>query len=151
MEIKNLNKREIFYQNIKTYSAYNQLDNLLSELRKKAIPEEVVLQINQGVDIVNRASDIAISRALKRVQTEILALVEKRLKMVAKNHHRNIWMSTGLATFGLPIGVIYGILIHNMAMLGLGLPIGLLIGMAVGSSMDKKALKEGRQLDIEIK
>lgn len=31
------------------------------------------------------------------------------------------------------------------------IPIGLAIGMAVGTGMDKKALEEGRQIDLEIK
>jgi hypothetical protein len=31
------------------------------------------------------------------------------------------------------------------------LPIGMGIGFAVGSSLDQKALKEGRQLDFEVK
>jgi hypothetical protein len=38
-----------------------------------------------------------------------------------------------------------------MAFLGVGLPIGMAIGLAVGTGMDKKALAEGRQIDIEIK
>jgi hypothetical protein len=38
-----------------------------------------------------------------------------------------------------------------MAFLGIGLPIGMAVGSALGSGMDKKALAEGRQLDIEIK
>ncbi len=32
----------------------------------------------------------------------------------------------------------------------LGIPIGMGIGIAMGSGMDKKAFKEGRQLDIEV-
>jgi hypothetical protein len=38
-----------------------------------------------------------------------------------------------------------------MGLLAIGLPIGMGIGIAVGTSMDKKAMNEGRQLDIEIK
>jgi hypothetical protein len=37
-----------------------------------------------------------------------------------------------------------------MSYLSIGLPIGLGIGIAIGTSMDQKALKEGRQLDVEI-
>jgi hypothetical protein len=38
-----------------------------------------------------------------------------------------------------------------MAFLGVGLPIGMAMGMAIGTDMDKKAFKEGRQIDLEIK
>jgi hypothetical protein len=37
-----------------------------------------------------------------------------------------------------------------LAFLGLGLPIGMGIGIAVGTVMDSKAAKEGRQLDIDL-
>jgi len=33
----------------------------------------------------------------------------------------------------------------------IGLAIGMAIGMAIGTGMDKKALEEGRQIDLEIK
>jgi hypothetical protein len=35
--------------------------------------------------------------------------------------------------------------------MGIGLQIGLSLGLGVGASMDKKALGEGRQLDIDPK
>jgi hypothetical protein len=60
-------------------------------------------------------------------------------------------MILGIAVFGIPIGVIFGASLDNMAYLAIGLPIGLVIGIGVGAVMDQKALKEGRQLDIEIK
>ena len=31
------------------------------------------------------------------------------------------------------------------------MPLGMAIGIAIGAGMDKKALEEGRQLDIEIR
>lgn len=36
-------------------------------------------------------------------------------------------------------------------MMSLGMPIGLGIGSLIGSSLDKKAAAENRQLDVEIK
>jgi hypothetical protein len=151
MEIKNLNNREIIYQNIKVFGAYNQLENLLTELRKRTLPDEIVANINSAIKLVNSAKDVEFRNQIKKAQADILTLLEKELKMVPKNHYRNYWMAMGLAVFGVPIGVLYGLLNHNMAMLSFGLPIGLLVGMAVGASMDKKALKEGRLINIEIK
>lgn len=151
MEIKTIINRDFSNRNSALCRAYCQFDNLLTELRKRQLPGEVVLHINRGVDWVNLASNIELKRVIKKVQTDTLKLIEKRLKLVPRNYYRNTWMATGLATFGLPIGVIFGILNDNMAMLGFGLPVGLLVGMAVGASMDKKASMEGRQLNIEIK
>lgn len=88
---------------------------------------------------------------MKRQQTEILKFVEKELKIVPKNYYRNLWVALGMSAFGLPLGVAFGLSIGNMGLMALGLPIGMAIGVLVGSSMDKKALEQGRQLDIEIK
>jgi hypothetical protein len=38
----------------------------------------------------------------------------------------------------------------NIDYLSIGLPIELTVGVAISSSMDKNALKEGRQLDVQI-
>jgi hypothetical protein len=62
-----------------------------------------------------------------------------------------MWMLFGMSGIGLPIGVAFGLSIGNIGLLGLGLPIGMAIGLAIGMSLDKKALNEGRQLNIEIK
>jgi hypothetical protein len=39
----------------------------------------------------------------------------------------------------------------NIGLLGIGLPIGMGVGVGVGSYLDKKALTEGRQLDVDLK
>jgi hypothetical protein len=73
------------------------------------------------------------------------------MKLVPKDYYRSLWMTLGMSAFGIPMGVVFGISMGSMAYLGIGLPIGLVIGIAVGTAMDKKALEEGRQLDVEIK
>ena len=88
---------------------------------------------------------------LKQKRFKIIKLLEKELKIVPKNYYRNLWFIVGMSVFGLPLGVAFGISIGNLGLLGIGLPIGMVIGIAVGSGMDKKAHKEGRQLNIEIK
>lgn len=151
MEIKNLRNREIIYQDIKIFGAHTQFEKLLNELRKRTLPDEVVAYINSCIDLINSTTDFGLRNQVKKTQADILKLLEKELKVVIKNHYRNFWMAVGPAGFGLPIGIVYASLIHIVGMMSIGLPFGLVIGMAVGSSMDKRALKEGRQLDIEIK
>ena len=70
---------------------------------------------------------------------------------MTKNHYRNTWLALGMAAFGIPLGVAFGMSLRNLAFLGIGLSIGLAIGIAVGTGMDKKAFEEGRQMDLEIK
>jgi len=53
-----------------------------------------------------------------------------------------LWMVLGISVFGMPLGVVYGSVVGNMGLLGLGLPIGMCIGMALGAILDKKQKKE---------
>ena len=78
-------------------------------------------------------------------------MIEKEEKLVPKNAYRTRWMAIGMSVFGVPIGMAFGASLGNMAFLAIGIPLGMAIGIAIGAGMDKKALEEGRQLDIEIR
>ena len=132
---------------------YHQFGALLSELRKQKLAPKIITMINESIELVNSSSltGNALRKLVKQKETEILKQVEKEHKIVPKNYYRNLWMLLGISAFGLPIGVAFGLSIGNIGLLGVGLPIGMGIGIAVGTGMDKKALKEERQLAIEIK
>lgn len=153
MEIKELKKRPSIEQNKKLIGNYAQFDKLLTELKKKKLPKEIVNSINNGIDQINSVSESEkeLGKQIRESQSSILKLIEKELKIVTKNHYRNTWLAVGMAVFGIPLGVAFGASLGNMAFLGIGLPIGMAIGIAVGSGMDKKAFEEGRQIDLEIK
>ncbi|WP_019039075.1 hypothetical protein [Psychroflexus tropicus] len=133
--------------------AYYQMQQLLEELQTRELSPEVINSINTEVKCVNTeaGTEKAQRSQLKKSQSRILKLIEKELKLVTKNHYRNLWLVLGMTTFGLPLGVAFGLSLGNMGFLGIGLPIGMAIGIAVGTQMDKKAAEEGRQLDIELK
>jgi hypothetical protein len=152
MEIKELLNRTEPDPVKKHSRLFGQFNFLLAELRKKELPDEVVMFINHGIERTNsaRESSKAWRKELRRNQSNILTKIEKELKLVTKYHYRNRWMAIGMAAFGVPLGVAFGTSLGNMAFIGIGLPIGLAIGIAVGSDMDKKAFKEGRMLDVEI-
>ena len=132
---------------------YIQFDNLLSELEKIELRDNIVTLINNSVEELNSFSGVGkkLIFELRRKQSKILQLVEKEHKIVPKGYYQATWLALGMAVFGVPMGVALGSAFGNMAFLGIGLPLGLSIGLAVGASMDKKAAKEGRQIDIEIK
>lgn len=150
MDILPLEQRRPIDQNQKLTKAYTNLQNLLEALRDRSIPDEVIARINEEVQVLNasRETDKKMIKKLHGAKNSILKLIEKELKLVPKNYYRNLWMAVGMTAFGLPIGVAISTALGNMAFLAIGLPIGLPIGMAVGSAMDKKALDEGRQLDV---
>ncbi|MBR9921049.1 MAG: hypothetical protein GYB31_09435 [Bacteroidetes bacterium] len=152
MEIKELKDRSGISPDRKLADAYAQFNVLLTELRKRALSENVVNGINAGIDEVNsiRESGKSLKKQLRKQQAQILKLIEKEHKLVTKNHYRNTWLAVGMAAFGIPLGVAFGASMGNMAFIGIGMPVGMAIGIAVGTAMDKKAVEEGRQLNLDV-
>jgi hypothetical protein len=153
MEIIELNERKDIQENIKLHAAYRQFETLIGELKKRDLPDKVVITINNTIHELNAVSQggKVLRSQIRQKQTEIIRLLEKELKIVAINHYRNTWLAIGMSVFGIPLGVVFGTSLGNMAFLGIGIPLGMVIGMGVGAGMDKKAAEEGRQLNIEIK
>ena len=153
MNIKELNQNPDLDKNVKLKETFLLIEKLLIELRKKELPDGLVVSINKDIEDLNSISSSGdeLRKIVRKKQTRIIKLLEKELKLVPKNYYRNLWLAVGMAAFGIPIGVAFGASFRNMAFLAIGLPIGLAIGSAVGTGMDKKAFEEGRQLDLEIK
>ena len=139
--------------NIKLSRIYLQFTELLNELKKKELSENIVTIINNSVKYINSSTltETQLGKLINQNQTLILKQTEKELKIVPRNYYRNLWMLFGFTAFGLPIGIIFGAIIGNITLLAIELPIGMAIGAAFGLGMDKKAYREGRQLNLEIK
>ncbi|SDW65176.1 hypothetical protein [Aequorivita viscosa] len=152
MNLLELHKKENLTENIKLCKVYIQLEELLKELNKKKLSPQVVEHINLEIKELNTSSltDSRLLKFAKEKRTKIIRLLEKEHKIVPKNYYRNLWLVLGMSAFGLPLGVVFGLMTSNMGLLAIGLPIGMAIGIAVGTKMDNKAQEEGRQLQIEI-
>jgi len=146
MKLSELKQRTELTSDSKGGNRFRVFNCLLIEIAKKDIPDVIKEQINGSIEALNvhTQSDKELVRVIKAHQVKILKLLEEELKIVPKNHYRNLWMAIGLSAFGLPLGVVFGTALKQMAFLGIGLP----IGMTIGVEMDKKAIKEGRQLGI---
>jgi len=153
MNIKELNNKQINTTDAKQSKIYAQFGELLNELRKREAPENIEKSVNDHVDEINSSTLTGnqLTKFITQKQASLLKQIEKELKVVPKNYYRNLWMLFGFTGIGLPIGVAFGLSIGNIGLLGIGLPIGMAIGLAIGASLDKKALTQGRQLNIEIK
>lgn len=151
--MKRLIERPGIAENEKASNVYGQLGQLLHALEQKELPGEVGALIDHEIETLNSTSDSnkKFAASVKKAENKIVQLVEKKLKIVPRNYYRKLWFVLGMSAFGLPIGVAIGLSVGNLGLLGIGLPIGMGIGFAVGSSLDQKALKEGRQLDFEVK
>lgn len=152
MGINELRKRKGIGENKQLIDAYIQFEKLLTQLRKRKLPDEVVQAINTNIDLIDPdpGTEEDLRKQLRKTQSDILKLIEKELKLVPKNHYRNVWLALGIAAFGVPLGVVFGASLGNMGYLAIGIPFGLSIGLAIGTGLDKKAADEGRQLDVEI-
>lgn len=147
-EVKNL------ANDIRLNQIYDQFDILLSELRKRELPESIIQTINNDVEEINTSNSLTTSdlrKVIKKKQTAILRLIEKDLKLVPINYYRTLWLALGMTVIGIPLGVLAGVILKKSGLFALGLPIGVAIGVTVGTAMDKKAVKENRQLNVEIK
>jgi len=153
MEIKSLQIKSTFSLDKKLTEKLESFQQLIRELNKKDIPVEMANSFSKDIEEINQFNGSAKDtlRLLRKKQSHILTRLEKELKLVSINHYRNQWLSVGMAAFGLPIGVAFGLSMGNLGLLGIGLPIGMGIGVAVGASMDKKAKEAGKQLDVELK
>ncbi|MCJ8154361.1 hypothetical protein MKJ01_11375 [Chryseobacterium sp. SSA4.19] len=153
MEIVKLHLDPQFLDDKKTAVLYQQIQTLLKLIEQKQIPVKTVEIINRKIMDINFMSfqHANVYKPLKQMQTDMIKLLEKDHKLVPRNYYRNIWLAAGMGAFGLPIGAAFGLLIGNIALLSIGLPIGMAIGVGLGTSLDKKAAAEGRQLDIEIR
>ncbi|MCZ4408363.1 hypothetical protein O3Q51_06055 [Cryomorphaceae bacterium 1068] len=131
-------------------TAYDRFVEVLSAIENKDLKPETIDEINKNTALVNEVEDSKkLKSQLQKKRYNILQVLEKKEKLVAKNHYRNLWMALGMVIFGLPIGMAIAGGAGNMGMFAIGLPIGIPFGMAVGTQKDKKAAEEGRQLAIE--
>jgi hypothetical protein len=153
MEIKTLHKSPDIEQHKKLNKIFADFEKLINELKKREIPSEIIDSINQDIDEINSfpGSNKELLKLLRNTQFNVLKLIKKDLKLVPKNHYRNMWMAIGMAAFGIPFGVAFGVSLGNMAFIAIGIPIGMAVGIGVGTAMDKKAVENGKQLDLEIK
>ena len=147
MNIKEIDKKPDIGKDKKLMRKFSDFEKLINELKKREVPSEIVNSVNQDIEKINSfvGSNRSLLKQLRKTQSGIIKLIEKELKLVTKNHYRNLWLALGMA-FGIPFGVVFGISLDNMAFLGIGIP----IGIAIGTAMDKKASDEGRQLDLEV-
>ena len=58
MKIKELDKREITDSNKKLVVAFSQFDNLLTQLKKRELPEDIASTINIEIDKINEVADL---------------------------------------------------------------------------------------------
>jgi len=152
MELSQFLKPTFISSTSKLSKKADVFERLLEEMKSRNLPNSIIESTNQEILLIGAASsnEKTFAKQLKKSQTLILKLLEKELKIVPKNYYRTIYMSLGMAAFGIPLGVAFGLTLGNLGLLGIGLPIGLAMGIAIGTAKDNKAKASGNQLEVEI-
>lgn len=148
MNIEKLKELKNADNNPRLTKAYNKVHCLIEALSTKEIPSEVLNTINEAVKFLNSFSgtEKKQTKAFNKKYTNILALVKKELKLVPKNHYRNL----GLA-LGMSFGVAFSVTLGNSGNIAIGIGIGMLIGIVIGTNLDKNSEEAGNQLQMEDK
>lgn len=137
-------------ENKKEQRALNKLIVLFEDLEQKNL---TLIQEHQSVAVLKNYEKLYTQtldkKLLRAFRADLLKSLKKDFSLIPKNYYMTLCMSLGMLFFGLPFGFIFSITLDNFAFIGIGLPIGLSIGLAIGMTMDEKAKKEGRQLNVE--
>lgn len=137
----------------KSKLAFDKFSALITALNAKSsqaeLPQSVVESVTNEVGQINALNESdcnasVISKAMSRV----IKIVRSDMGLSTPGYFRALWMVLGMTCFGLPIGVAFGASQGNPGLMAIGLPIGMMVGMILGGSMDAKAKKEGKQLEI---
>ena len=139
-------------KNNKASNVFVHFNQVLAVLRTKDLPSEIIEFINLSIQEFNVLPDSGVDyrRQISKMQSRIYNKLEKELGLVPKDYYKHKWLALGMIAFGIPVGVLIGIIIGNLGYLGFGLPVGLVIGGIFGAQKDKKALKEGKQLSVKL-
>jgi hypothetical protein len=154
MKFNPLNEPSDVKEDAKLNDTFNQFADLIRQYEQKNLSDKSIQYTNERIDEVNASglNGKALRKLIRKVQFNVIRFIEKDSKIVPKNHYRRFWMLMGMSAFGVPIGMgISYILDGQIGNFGIGLPLGMGVGILLGSLMDKKAAKEGRQLAIEAK
>ncbi len=149
MIIKELKHIENLQPSNRLTFTYHQFQQLLSELRRREVNSEVVAFINDEIDKINAVtkSDKAIRKQMMKSQVRVLRFMEQKQKLVVRKYYIKQWIALGFGVFGFPLGIAALYLFGNLV---IGMFLGVTIGMLVGYGLDRKAKKEGRQINMIV-
>lgn len=126
----------------------HSLGSLLHALEEHDLPEEELEPFMTEIEEA-LAGDELRRGTLEKIEARLAQELEKTHGLVRPHHYRDQWLALGMASFGLPLGVAFGLLLDQMAYIGIGLPLGIAIGSAIGARKDQEAERAGRVLSID--
>ena len=154
MTIERLQRRNGIEENKKLNKNYDKMQGLIVTLDKRDLPSNELTSINEHIVLINSfdGTEKELIKILKKTYTNVLDFINEKLELVPKHHFRALWiLYASLAAVVLStVSTAFGsISIGNLA--SVFILFGILIGILVGSYLDSRAEKEGRQIELEVK
>jgi len=148
--LNSLRKPSFLDQSDRLLKSFEKTQALIEDLNQRELPLETKEAIQTAIEQVNNAPEKLkdYRKSLRKAYSTIVRRVQKDMGLSTKGYHLALWMSMGMAVFGVPFGIMFGAALDNMGLMSLGIPIGMGIGVAIGASLDEKAAKAGKQLSI---
>lgn len=140
----------------KSDEAYGQFNRFINELNSWNFPDDTVSAVNGEIEELNATATDGnrLKVLIQKKLAKISKVIEIKHKVVPVNYYRNVWINRGMTLFGIPLSIVMGAIgMHfgYIALFVVGMPLGMFAGFALGSSKDNNALREGRQLNIDLK
>ncbi len=156
MKIVKLRRYEQKMNSPKLNEVYKQFNAYINELNSWSFPDDTISAVNREIEELNAAptNDASMRVAIQKKLTTISRLIEKKHKVVPMNYYRTLWTNRGMTVFGIPMSIVMGVIgmhVGYIALFIVGMPLGMFMGFAFGSSKDKNAMREGRQLNVSLK
>ena len=160
MGIIELQERENISDDVELSKQYAQMQEFLSELRERNLPEKVISIANQKIHEINTyAYDNKMLRKVIRIkQKDILHYIVQETNIVPKKFYKYRW-----ASFGVPMSIPFSAFtlaffndyigngfLSTVLVNAFFVIISASIGAYFGARKDKKAFSEGRQLKANV-
>ncbi|MEL6804098.1 MAG: hypothetical protein AAFO91_09985, partial [Bacteroidota bacterium] len=132
-------QRPAFIENDKGFNKqFTRLETILEDLNSRSIASTTSDSINAQIEEINQhtGNKASYKKAFGSGSREITTLLQKAEGLTPKAYYQTLWMSLGMAAFGLPIGLLIALSVDNWGLLAIGLPIGSAVGVILGMSFD---------------
>ena len=147
----------IKYPNSTNRSTANQLavkrfDQLLQEVHRMELPPEVIVELNTELEKLELLSafDKKFFKQLKKSKAVLLTILYQEVRVVSKNHYRDLWIALGLFAIGIPLGIFLMFFLNGSSAIAIGIALGSAMGIVIGNNLDRQAEAEGRQMTIRL-
>jgi hypothetical protein len=137
--------------NIHCFKVLDQFISVFESMRHRKIP------MDKFKGAVSKLEELLLKdtlylKQLTALKTDITEGLRKEFGLTTKFYYRFKWTFNGMLYFGLPLGLMVSAIYHEEGFLTLASPLGIalgsVIGLAIGTSKDKKAAQNGKQLSI---